>query len=111
MDDVQVDEADMAAMMGFGAFGDQTQKKRKLDLVSVDDRQSLPVANNKPYTGEQSKPNSSNGKTKHESPAAKPRSKNEGLANAVRNSNGDMAYFLPSFIEDPWAHLMQKPKT
>lgn len=23
----------------------------------------------------------------------------------VRNRNGDTAYFLPNFVEDPWAHL------
>ncbi|KAK8205888.1 hypothetical protein IWZ01DRAFT_58483 [Phyllosticta capitalensis] len=27
------------------------------------------------------------------------------LRNGIRNENGDIAYFLPSFIEDPWAHL------
>jgi len=25
----------------------------------------------------------------------------------VRNPNGDMAYFLPNFVEDPWARLTQ----
>jgi len=27
--------------------------------------------------------------------------------NGVRLANGDMVYYLPSFIEDPWAHLPQ----
>ena len=27
------------------------------------------------------------------------------LRNGVRNTNGDMVSFLPSFIEDPWKHL------
>lgn len=28
--------------------------------------------------------------------------------NGVRQPNGDIAYFLPSFIEDPWAHFKKK---
>lgn len=32
----------------------------------------------------------------------------EALRNGVRNECGDMVYFLPSFIEDPWRDL--KPK-
>lgn len=27
------------------------------------------------------------------------------LANGVRNKNGDMVYFLPNFLEDPWRNL------
>lgn len=27
------------------------------------------------------------------------------LRNGVQNENGDTAYFLPSFVEDPWAKL------
>ena len=30
------------------------------------------------------------------------------LAAGVRNENGDMVYFLPSFIEDPWARLKSR---
>lgn len=29
----------------------------------------------------------------------------QALAYGVRNENGDMVYFLPSFIEDPWQDL------
>jgi hypothetical protein len=32
----------------------------------------------------------------------------EALRNGVRNENGDMVYFLPSFIEDPWKDLVPK---
>lgn len=27
------------------------------------------------------------------------------LANGVRNKNGDMVYFMPNFLEDPWRKL------
>jgi hypothetical protein len=27
------------------------------------------------------------------------------LRQGVRNNQGDLAYFLPSFVEDPWAKL------
>jgi len=30
------------------------------------------------------------------------------LASGVRNESGDMVYFLPSFIEDPWARLKSR---
>lgn len=29
----------------------------------------------------------------------------QALAYGVRNENGDMIYFLPSFLEDPWKNL------
>ena len=29
----------------------------------------------------------------------------EALRHGIRNENGDMVYFLPSFIEDPWKNL------
>ncbi|KAF1816136.1 hypothetical protein P152DRAFT_470180 [Eremomyces bilateralis CBS 781.70] len=29
----------------------------------------------------------------------------QALRSGVRNPDGDMVYFLPSFIEDPWARL------
>ena len=32
----------------------------------------------------------------------------EEMARGVRNENGDMVYFLPSFLEDPWEHLRPK---
>ena len=32
----------------------------------------------------------------------------EELKNGVRNESGDMVYFKPSFLEDPWKDL--KPK-
>jgi len=31
----------------------------------------------------------------------------EAYRHGVKQSNGDMAYFLPSFLEDPWARLDQ----
>jgi len=31
----------------------------------------------------------------------------EAYRHGVKQSNGDMAYFLPSFLEDPWARLNQ----
>jgi len=32
----------------------------------------------------------------------------QALRRGVRNERGDMAYFLPSFLEDPWAKLVAK---
>ena len=29
----------------------------------------------------------------------------QALRRGVRNERGDMAYFLPSFLEDPWKEL------
>jgi hypothetical protein len=34
-----------------------------------------------------------------------PRAKLNMLRSGVKNENGDTAYFLPSFVEDPWANL------
>jgi len=32
----------------------------------------------------------------------------QALRRGIRNERGDMAYFLPSFLEDPWANLTPK---
>jgi hypothetical protein len=32
----------------------------------------------------------------------------QALRRGIRNERGDMAYFLPSFLEDPWAKLAAK---
>ena len=32
----------------------------------------------------------------------------EALRNGVRNEQGDMVYFMPSFLEDPWKDLRPK---
>jgi hypothetical protein len=32
----------------------------------------------------------------------------QALRRGIRNERGDMAYFLPSFLEDPWAKLVAK---
>lgn len=32
----------------------------------------------------------------------------QALRRGVRNERGDMAYFLPSFLEDPWEKLVAK---
>ncbi|KAK7513022.1 hypothetical protein IWZ03DRAFT_44029 [Phyllosticta citriasiana] len=32
----------------------------------------------------------------------------QALRNGIRDENGDIAYFLPSFIEDPWMRLERK---
>ena len=29
----------------------------------------------------------------------------QALRRGIRNERGDMAYFLPSFLEDPWKEL------
>lgn len=34
-----------------------------------------------------------------------PRAELNALRNGVRNEDGDTAYFLPSFVEDPWEKL------
>ncbi|EUC51285.1 hypothetical protein COCMIDRAFT_87 [Bipolaris oryzae ATCC 44560] len=34
-----------------------------------------------------------------------PRAELNALHNGVQDENGDTAYFLPSFVEDPWAKL------
>jgi hypothetical protein len=32
----------------------------------------------------------------------------QALRRGIRNERGDIAYFLPSFLEDPWEKLMVK---
>lgn len=39
-----------------------------------------------------------------------PHAELNALRNGVKDENGDMAYFLPSFVEDPWANFSEQRK-
>ncbi|KAK4498449.1 hypothetical protein PRZ48_011107 [Zasmidium cellare] len=124
MDDMEIDPA-LAAAMGFSGFGTQPNaKKRKFNNsgegfvdpnigkstgatgannVAVGERKSAKSA------GESSKTTVSEVRESGpvgESAGVKPSL--EALRHGVRNEKGDMAYFLPSFVEDPWKGLEAK---
>ncbi|KAK3706188.1 hypothetical protein LTR37_012889 [Vermiconidia calcicola] len=130
-EDVEIDP-DIAAAMGFSGFGTQGGTKRKFDAnagfvdPSVSDAQKpaeVKGANNMPL-GDRTKrvPRTNDiGMAKDERSVGQsgdqPQSSSidedkepslQDLANGVRNADGDMVYFLPSFIEDPWKDLRPK---
>lgn len=114
-DEMEVDPA-IAEAMGFSGFGMQT-KKRKHDSndAFVDTGSTATGSNSTPIhqggggsTEAASKqPRNSAGDPNKQNPATDADGKPtlEALRHGVRNENGDMVYFLPSFIEDPWKHL------
>ncbi|KAF2174116.1 hypothetical protein M409DRAFT_16389 [Zasmidium cellare ATCC 36951] len=122
MDDMEIDPA-LAVAMGFSGFGTQPNaKKRKFNNNSTEGfvdpnigkSQSATGANNVPVrekqstksVGEDSKAYESAGKASGVTGDGKPSL--EALRHGVRNERGDVAYFLPSFVEDPWRGLEAK---
>lgn len=107
--DFEIDPA-IAAAMGFSGFGNQN-KKRKFDsndgFVDPDIQKKQQAqgsgANNVPLR-ERKAPSAQN-----QAPVvAGGKPTMEDLRHGVRNAKGDVAYFLPSFLEDPWEGLQAK---
>lgn len=133
-DDFEVDPA-IAAAMGFTGFGTQPNKKRKFQTddgyvdpsIKPSDGDQMTGANNVPLRDNRdAKVDSSRdtastititgGKDNIADKAgssksidnANGRTSLEALRHGVPNQRGDMAYFLPSFLEDPWEGLQPK---
>ncbi|WPG98815.1 Hypothetical protein R9X50_00161200 [Acrodontium crateriforme] len=119
MDDDSFDiDPEIAAAMGFGGFGTQSGRKRKFDDGAFVDSPSASAnastgkgANSIPL-GTRTTERSTGPKKSNETPGL-PRALGTGtdeeqlqaLRHGVKNLNGDMVYFLPSFLEDPWYNL------
>lgn len=125
-DDFEIDPA-IAAAMGFSGFGKAPNKKRKYDndgFIDPDITAPQGTSANKLPIGER-KSTKTTESAMHPSQTAEvpfrtepqvsrshaPETDSKGpptlqaLRNGVRNERGDLAIFLPSFIEDPWARL------
>lgn len=113
-------EAQMGAMMGFTTFGAQPDaKKRKTEHESPAGQTSTePGLHSHPLTHNPAQPATLASPTTPEQPkSAFPTGvpmeifdkltwkELEAYRKGVRKENGDLAWFLPSFIEDPWAKL------
>merc|ERR1711939_688472 len=131
-DDFEIDPA-IAEAMGFSGFGTQPSgKKRKFDGgdafvdPTIKKQTEAPTssilaasgkgANNTP-SGQRSAPSGvENAPSTSEAHAiqgavggdASGRPDLQTLRHGIKNDRGDMAYFLPSFIEDPWKGLEPK---
>nr|POE74407.1 hypothetical protein CFP56_67758 [Quercus suber] len=119
-EEFEVDPA-IAEAMGFSAFGMQSSKKRKVDQDPAGGSQASRVhgngANSLPLgtriaprpepaaetteTTETTKTNANSNLRPSEAPLG-------ALRRGVKNERGDMVYFLPSFLEDPWKRLRQR---
>ncbi|KAF7190712.1 hypothetical protein HII31_07871 [Pseudocercospora fuligena] len=117
-------DPDIAAAMGFGGFGSQTKGKRKFDpndgfigkTPSATGANSMPMREHKTVrvaedaaNGSQDSANLQRGTTLMPYDPKTQESPNlESLKYSVRDTKGDMVYFLPSFLEDPWANLKKR---
>ncbi|KAK3680580.1 hypothetical protein LTR37_021157 [Vermiconidia calcicola] len=130
-EDMEIDP-NIAAAMGFSGFGMQGGTKRKFDAndgfidPSLSDAQKpakvkgandmplgdrtiqSPKANNTAMPKDERPVGQSGDRPQPSSIGENKEPSLQDLANGVRNADGDMVYFLPSFIEDPWKDL--KPK-
>ncbi|KAL1582779.1 hypothetical protein WHR41_08341 [Cladosporium halotolerans] len=113
-------DPEIAAAMGFSSFGGPS-KKRKLDADEAVTR-----ANQNPSAMEEPQHNTESDSHGPISDATRQRAEGLGptrdnitladestmslqaLRRGVRNERGDVAYFLPSFLEDPWEKLKSK---
>lgn len=119
----------IAAAMGFSGFGTQAGKKRKFNADSFIDpditRQgagnptqpsakganSAPLGARKPPAAaagsatDTAAVRSSTASATAHAPAGAAQPTLEALGRGIRNDRGDMVFFLPSFIEDPWKGL------
>ncbi|KXT13903.1 hypothetical protein AC579_2632 [Pseudocercospora musae] len=109
-------DPDIAAAMGFGGFGSQTKGKRKFDSnngfvskapSSATGANSMPMREHKAVKvaagSETSEPLQRGTTLMPYDPKTQESPSMESLKYGVRNTKGDMLYFLPSFLEDPWA--------
>ena len=123
MDDFDVDP-EIAAAMGFAGFGTQS-KKRKYDnddaFVDPSATSSGPAkskgngANSLPLgkrmadrTGDKVQSTEAVSDTRKPEAtlgAGTEETQLQALRHGVKNATGDMVFFLPSFIEDPWKGL------
>ncbi|GAB1733453.1 hypothetical protein NU195Hw_g2288t1 [Hortaea werneckii] len=131
-DDFEIDPA-IAAAMGFSGFGTQPGgKKRKFDggnafvdptikKMTEAPTSSIPAAsgkgaNNTPLgqksalTGMKNIASTSEAHAMQDAVSGETsgRPDLQTLRHGIKNDRGDMAYFLPSFIEDPWKGLEPK---
>ncbi|KYG44910.1 hypothetical protein M433DRAFT_135173 [Acidomyces richmondensis BFW] len=127
--DADIDPA-IAEAMGFTGFGTQPQQKRKFNVTDAlidqhtgncHEMANLPTqrndANNlhlgkkksrtKPGVEWEKGYANSNSSTTEAEGAEKNEVKNDLqiFKNGVKNERGDMVYFMPDFIEDPWKSL------
>ena len=124
-EDFDMDPA-IAEAMGFSGFGAQPKKRKfndndafvdpnlKPEQVKGANNVPLGVRSSKPATGNDVQGDDAEIRATDPGPAVTSskvavRSSGpptlEALKHGVRNEQGDMAYFLPSFIEDPWKGL------
>lgn len=125
--DFDIDPA-IAAAMGFGGFGSQTKGKRKFGAndsfvdtnkanpASATGANNLPVREHKAARVSQNADDGgasdgagglqqSSAPVSHYDPKTQESPSLESLRHGVRNPNGGIIYFLPSFLEDPWAGM------
>jgi hypothetical protein len=107
-EEFEIDPAVAAAIMGFSGFGG---RKRKFDTSNdaFIDTQTQTQATNAQSASSASAPNP----TAHQGPETMSQTKSEPtleeLRYGVRNADGDVAIFLPSFIvDDPWKELKDR---
>ncbi|KAM0699460.1 hypothetical protein Q7P36_000462 [Cladosporium allicinum] len=118
--DMEIDP-EIAAAMGFGSFGG-APKKRKFGAddaftsASQEPQQVASKANAVPVAEVRSQRRPVETNETVPAPAPAPAHDNitladgsvmslQALRRGIRNERGDMAYFLPSFLEDPWKEL------
>jgi len=134
LDDMEIDPA-IAEAMGFAGFGGKKRKQTAADEAFVDPTLSKHAKGSEaPGRGANTtalgnRPSSSFPTSAQESgkpdattapdPGGRPSNENlpassqddaaklQALRQGVRNERGDMVYFLPSFLEDPWKNLSQ----
>lgn len=119
-DDFEIDPA-IAAAMGFSGFGTQPNKKRKFNAnegfvdpeigkagKAATGANNMPVRQSKIANPAEDEPKSIVPEATTSDHAASGQNEKpslEALRQGVPNQRGDMVYFLPSFIEDPWTNL------
>ncbi|GAB7323270.1 hypothetical protein MBLNU13_g05749t2 [Cladosporium sp. NU13] len=114
-------DPEIAAMMGFGSFGVSKKRKFGADEAFTDaqpasgkaqePQQVVSNANAVPVAGARSRPiNTPVADTTRDDITLADGStmSSQALRRGIRNERGDTAYFLPSFLEDPWAKLVAK---
>ncbi|KAF2147467.1 uncharacterized protein K452DRAFT_304295 [Aplosporella prunicola CBS 121167] len=129
MDDMEMDP-EMAAVMGFASFGASKKRKFHANDAFVEGQSDAKRpkatgtganmteigARKTSIDGAPQPPDDAPDAEKedavtpsHPSLPPKPSASSErpgDLASGFKNENGDMAYFLPSFVEDPWHRLL-----
>ncbi|CAK4033188.1 Hypothetical predicted protein [Lecanosticta acicola] len=114
-EDFDVDPS-IAEAMGFTGFGNQ--KKRKFDShdgfvdPNINKKPQGTGANNLPVRDRPAKASETvkagNGHVPDRAPGEDSKPSLEALRYGARNQKGDMVYFLPTFLEDPWAGLKSR---